>query len=130
MDHQHTTWAWNTSIWTCTHASDRHVQRQTPQGSVCAVLPSDCSSSLFTQSFFPPTFYLLCHVYLTHSSQRGNKLALNNNLTDNYSKANPQWNELDNTGYLSTASPSAFVPLLYQYFHFVTITSLLCYELN
>lgn len=59
-----------------------------PVGSVCAVLPSDSSSSsLFSHSLFSPSLYLLRCVYLTHSSQRGNKLALNNNLTDNYRQA-------------------------------------------
>lgn len=43
---------------------------------VCSPIPS-----------FSPSLYLLRCVYLTHSSQRGNKLALNNNLTDNYSQA-------------------------------------------
>lgn len=41
----------------------------------------------------PSSLYLLCRVYLTHSSRRGNKLALSINLTDNYSQETIQRKE-------------------------------------
>lgn len=48
---------------------------------------------------FSSSLYLLRCVYLTHSSQRGNKLALNNNPTDNYGQAAMQRKEWDNMGH-------------------------------
>lgn len=41
----------------------------------------------------PSSPYLLCRIYLTHSSRRGNKLALGINLTDNYSQETIQRKE-------------------------------------
>lgn len=73
-----------------THGTHAHTSHSSPLGSVCAVLPSDSSSSLFSHPLFLPPLYLLRCVYLTHSSQRGNKLALSNNLTDNYSQTERQ----------------------------------------
>lgn len=74
-----------------------------PLGCVFAVLPSDSGSSLFPHSpppthtpsriSSPSSLYLLCRIYLTHSSRRGNKLALSINLTDNYSQETIQRKE-------------------------------------
>lgn len=65
-----------------------------PPWAAC-VLGCHLIASAVCSPSFSPSLYLLHCVYLTHSSQRGNKLALNNNLTDNYSQPTTQKKEWD-----------------------------------
>lgn len=90
MYHQYITWACNTHI-----LARKYGKGQTH----IAVLPSDRRSSLFSHHIFLPSLYLLCCVYLTHSSRRGSKLALNNNQNDNYSQGTTQKTEWDKMGH-------------------------------
>lgn len=107
VDNQHNTWAWSTSVWACKRACHRHVgihphaSHSSPWAAVCVcALCCHLIAAAVCSPFpsFSPSLYLLRCVYLTHSSQRGNKLALNNNLTDNYSQAATRRKEYDNKG--------------------------------
>lgn len=110
-------------FWLASMAWDRLTLKYTkkcesfPVGSLCAVLPSDRRSSLFFHHIFLPSLYLLRCVYLTHSSRRGSKLALNNNRTDNYSQGTTQktkWNKMDHWPFfLSCSSFSPSIHLLF-----------------